>query len=456
MSASASPDHRTQVDTDHGLRPPPWSVGSGRVPGSGARLGHVYRVQRTLGEGGMGVVVLARDEELDRDVAIKLIHPEHAGDTRLRRRFLTEARAMARVRHPNTAQVHAFGDHEGRPYFVMEYVPGTDLSTWLSDRTERNEPVSVDEAVGIIDQVSRGLAAIHRAGATHGDIKPANVLLGPSFRAVLTDMGLARLIDAREGDSTVPAGTPSYMAPELARGQALDHDGARLADMYALGVLAYQLFAGGPPFKGKTTQSVLHAHVHEQPPSLLVARPELPLVFDHVIQRCLAKRPEDRIPDPDSLRRALAIARDQLALAVPPMRVLVADDDPEARHWSSELLRDEFPDAEIALAEDGAQALRLAVRMRPTLVLSDLHMPRMNGVELTAALRRLPELADVPIVVVTGVGGAGDWQVLRRLGADGFLVKPVDPFALLGVVRRLVGRADGRNDKKYPEHPLAR
>ena len=155
-----------------------------RVPEPGELIDGKYRVVREIGVGGMGVVLEGIDETLDRRVAIKLVAPTFAAFEDYRERIQQEAKAMATVRHENVVRIYAYGEHGAVPYFVMELVRGSDLSFWL-DRYD-TEPPSIDEALGILDQICRGLAAVHEAGIIHGDVKPANVLLGPAFQVAVT------------------------------------------------------------------------------------------------------------------------------------------------------------------------------------------------------------------------------------------------------------------------------
>jgi eukaryotic-like serine/threonine-protein kinase len=188
-------------------------------PQAGTLIGNAYRVVGPLGQGGMGIVVLALDERLQRDVAIKLIRPSYARSPTARERFLIEARAMARVRHENVVEIYSFGEIDEAPYFVMEYVPGSNVANWLDDAILEDRLPSMDEALGYLDQICRGVSAIHASGTVHGDLKPSNLLIGPASRIAIADMGLSRLFDpssGRPGDHPM-AGTPAYMAPEFAR-----------------------------------------------------------------------------------------------------------------------------------------------------------------------------------------------------------------------------------------------
>jgi serine/threonine-protein kinase len=407
---------------------------------AGALIHGTYRLLKPLGEGGMGIVMHGIDERLERDVAIKFIHPERVLSDSMREQFLQEARAMARLRHPNLVEIFAFGEFAGSPYFVMEYVHGTDLRTWISEQRDRR--LSLDEALGVVDQLSRGVSALHEAGAVHRDLKPSNVLIGPGFRVAVTDLGLARRLGDLHPDDTI-AGTPAYIAPEVATMQSLPQRYAHSADVYALGVITFELLTGQLPFDADNPADLLEKHVHEPPPRPSELRPELPGSLDRVILRALAKDPMQRTESADAFRRELSRARDRLSRGTMPLRVLIADDEDACRKWTGEFVREAFPGATVDDAVDGRDALRRALEHPPDVAIIDLSMPHLNGVELTAALRASPKTRNVPIVVITGVGGADDWKLLHRLGAAGFLVKPLDPDALTAMVRRLTRRDAG-------------
>jgi serine/threonine-protein kinase len=405
-----------------------------RYPEPGTLLDRTYRIGERLGEGGMGVVLRARDERLERDVAIKLIHPDQVLVPHARERFLEEARAMARVRHPNVVEIHAFGQIGEAPYFVMEYVPGVDLERWLARRGER---LSIGEAFNVLDQACRGVQAIHDSGATHRDLKSSNLLVGPGFRVVVTDLGLARLVEAQAKEHVV-SGTPAYMAPELIEGAALDPALAPRVDVYSLGVLAFELLTGTMPFQGETLSQTLGMQLGEAPPRLVERRPDLPQAFEDAVLAALEKDPALRTPSAEAFRQSLEAAWNASRRGREELFFVVADDDPGFRSLIATTLRKAYPTARVEVVPDGKRALAVARSHAPSLVVSDLDMPAMNGVELTAALRSEESTAEVPIVVATAVGGPSDWQVLSRLGADSLLLKPFDPSQLVSLVENLV------------------
>ncbi len=408
----------------------------------GLVLDDTYELVRVLGEGAMGMVYLGRDLRLEREVAIKFIQPELVRSDEAHERFLREARTMARVHHENVVEIYAYGELFAAPYFVMEYVPGTTVEGWM--RVHARPHLSVDESIGILDQVCRGVVAIHRAGAVHRDLKPTNVLIGPAFRVCVTDLGLAKVLDRtlEESKDTV-SGTPAYMAPEVVLATPLSRTMEARADVYSLGVMAFEMFTGRLPFLHADPTDMMLAHVDEAPPVPSELREDLPATFDEVILGALAKDPNRRTPSADAFQRALLEARESANAPPRALTILIADDDGDFRALASETLRFAFGDAEVVAVPDGDAALRALERRPASLAIVDLDMPGMNGVELTAAIRATPQLESMPILVVTATGGAPDWRLLQSLGADGFLVKPIDPVSLIALARRTL---DHRRD----------
>jgi serine/threonine protein kinase len=252
--SSEVPSHEREL-TDHADAEPGSIIGG-------------YRIIRLLGRGSMGVVYLAHDEALDRQVAIKFTDPNQLSPS-FRKRFLEEARAMARVSHPNVLQVHAFGEHEERPYFVMEFVEGQTLEQWLKDRPSQPD---LDVALGILDDLCLGIAAIHAQNTVHRDIKPSNILLNDQLRPRVADLGLAALrLDQQSKPEIV--GTPAYMAPEIAFSSLSDPALRARADVYSLACVAYELFVGHPPFDAAGNVGILLQHAMKPvPPSEHPAR----------------------------------------------------------------------------------------------------------------------------------------------------------------------------------------
>jgi serine/threonine-protein kinase len=272
-----------------------------------------YEVRDTIGRGGMAAVYKAYQASLDRVVAIKVISAHLASEPEFMERFRQEARAVARLSHPNVVIVHDFGEDGGLPYLVMEHVDGVTLADML------DEGIPQGQTVDLLAQVASGLDYAHSRGIVHRDIKPQNVLVTHEGRAVLADFGLARIMESarRLTMSGGVVGTPEYMSPEQASGRPTDHR----TDVYALGVILYEMVAGLRPFSAETPLGVLMKHLQEPPPPVHEFRPDLPPSVDAVIQKALAKQPEERFQSASELARAFRDAlsgQTEIAAAVGP------------------------------------------------------------------------------------------------------------------------------------------
>jgi len=403
---------------------------AGSAPGAGTLINGAYRVIGPLGEGSMGVVLLAEDESLGRHVAVKFLR-QNLRDGRFRERFAAEARAMARVSHPNVVQIHALGEHGGVPFFVMEFVEGQNLEQWL---TGHGRPPAPDLALRILDGMCDGVAAIHAAGTVHRDIKPTNVLLDAELRPRIADLGLAALRREAQPSKRELVGTPAYMAPEIVFADRFDPAHRSSADVYSLGCIAYELVTGEPPFASRgAAAETLMQHMTEEVrvPSSVCAcsSPEL----DHAILRALAKDPADRTPTVDALRRDLSAARRGLR---EPVRILVADDDADFRDSVALELENGFPDAEVECVADGQKAVDAFDRSHPSVMLIDLRMPGLDGFQLTEFVRKKRDpSSSIPIIVLTASAGPYERNRLATLGADRLLVKPVVAEDIVATVR---------------------
>lgn len=269
-----------------------------------------FRIVRLLGQGGMGRVYLAEQTSLRRMVALKVIRPDSLlGDT-ARRRFQTEAEAVARVNHPGIVQVFAVGEHNGLAYMVLEFVPGRTLKEMLSLKGTL-EPRQV---LGIMSQVARALERANEAGIVHRDIKPENILVTKKGQAKVADFGLARLKSDGGGDLHITQegtalGTPLYMSPEQVGGKPVDIR----SDIYSLGVTAYQMLAGHPPYEGANAIEVALRHVQGNPEPLESIRPDLPRALVALVHRTMARKPEDRPQTPTELLADIARASKGIA-----------------------------------------------------------------------------------------------------------------------------------------------
>jgi hypothetical protein len=293
-------------DASAGL-PPGVGVVSRPLLEKGTRLGEC-RIVDLLGYGGMGEVYLAEHELLRRQVAIKVLPAHLAEDPEAVRRFQRSVEILARLQHEHIAAALHASTHQGRLYLVLEHVPGVDLKTQL----EQTGPLPVAQACALVRQTAEGLDHAHRQGIVHRDIKPANLMLTPSGTVKILDLGLARLIGAAAGEEEeswthpgVLLGTLDYIAPEQAR-DARQAD-AR-SDLYSLGCTFFFLLTGQPPFAASSHLEKVVAHVMEPPPGIRELCPDVPPAIAEIVERLLAKKPEDRYPTARALIEALDAA----------------------------------------------------------------------------------------------------------------------------------------------------
>lgn len=268
-------------------------------PTSGITLGGRFQLTDRIAIGGMGEVWKARDLVLGRIVAIKILKEEYTGDPGFLNRFRAEARHTALLNHEGIANVFDYGEEEGSAYLVMELVPGLPLSAII----ERDKMLTPDRTLSIIGQTATALAVAHKQGLVHRDVKPGNLLILPDGRVKITDFGIARLADQVPLTATGQVmGTAQYLAPEQATGQQATGS----SDIYALGVIGYELLAGHRPFSGESQIAIALAQVNDTPPPL----PEsIPLPVRALIMSMLAKDPADRPSDAEALARAVAAIR---------------------------------------------------------------------------------------------------------------------------------------------------
>lgn len=299
---SASDEALARTATGAGGRAPRASA----TLAPGMQLGH-FRIEKALGVGGMGEVYLATDLALDRRVALKVLPESVASEPARRDRMIKEARAQARVSHPNVAHIYFIGEEHKRLYFAMEYIAGETLADKLA-----KGPLAVPDALAIIRSAALGLREAQRSGFTHRDVKPSNLMLDVHGLVKVVDFGLAaggaeRAHDDGPVEQTSIAGTPLYMAPEQARGEAVDFR----ADIYALGATLYQLVSGTPPFVADTPGALISLHATAARPTLRrrsgQARTEI-TVIDALCARMMALSPADRFDSYDELIRELELA----------------------------------------------------------------------------------------------------------------------------------------------------
>jgi serine/threonine protein kinase len=247
-----------------------------------------YRIMEQIGQGGMATVYKAYHANLDRYVAFKVLHPAFKEDPGFLERFKREAQIVAKLEHPSIVPIYDYADYQGQPYLVMKFIEGETLKARL-----RRQPLTLTEAIQILDAVAHALTFAHEQGILHRDIKPSNIMLGLNSVPYIADFGLARI--AQAGESTLSQdmmlGTPQYISPEQAKG--IQHLGPG-TDIYSLGVVLYEVVVGRVPFSADTPFAIVHDHIYKPLPLPSQLNPDVPLEVERVLLKALAKEPGDR------------------------------------------------------------------------------------------------------------------------------------------------------------------
>jgi len=370
------------------------------------------RIRRVLGTGGMGQVFEAHDLNLDRLVALKVRQPDMAVDA-----LRVEARALAALRHPSLPVVYAFGTHDGKDYLVLERIFGITLHSLVHDTYDDGAAIEVQRALDLLLPVADALVAVHAAGLAHRDVKPANVMLSPDGRVVLLDFGLA-LPEATVAHDVLVAGSLGYMAPETVL-----HDfkpgSARMIDVYGLGATAFEVLTGQVPRNVTRPAELLVEPPENAADRLAELRPDVPRRLAEVVGAMLAHAPEDR-PDAEQVLAEWKAIRGGSDRARENKRwcVLVVDDDPDVLRVVSFYAKRALGDADVLTASSGKQALAVLAAVKPDVMLLDMAMPSMNGVEVFTYMRGAHLADECKVIAVSATVQDADAQVLGLLGVD--------------------------------------
>ncbi len=292
-------------------------------PWIGKTIGH-YQIVEHLGRGGMAEVYKAYQPALDRYVAVKILHPFVATDETFLARFERDARAVAVLRHANTVRVFDFGHQEDIYYMVMEFVDGQTLKQRLNALRAAGQTMSPVETTKLITQTARALHHAHQRGMVHRDVKPANILLTSGGDAVLSDFGIAHMVESTRYTMTGVIGTPDYMSPE--QGQGLEID--LRTDLYSLGIVLYECLTGRTPFSADTPLAVIFKHVQDPLPLPRGVNPSITEAMERIVLKSLAKSPDDRFVSAEEMANALESAQrgdDTLADEADTLSALFAD-----------------------------------------------------------------------------------------------------------------------------------
>ena len=430
----------------------PLDAPSGPIFMQGELVDGVYEVRGLLGEGGMAQVYEAYDHLLERTVALKAAWPE-PGLPPLR----DEAKALAKFQHPSLVTVHTVGEHRGIDFIVMERIYGVPLSAHISSREEQGVPFKVEETLEILAPIAEGLSVVHRTGLAHRDVKPSNVMLTPDGRIVLMDFGLV-LPEFFIDTQTAVAGSPPYMPPE-ALTNTTEQGRGQLIDVYALGVIAFEMLTGRRPFPAKDLHELFAMLARDPVPDIAEERNDLPPGLDILINEMLSKNPDERPPSAEGvawqlrsalknlgrrqLRRTMkrpkvaesAAASDAEPATVPKSDppddgridvLIVEDDDDIAKILTFYVKQIAGKETSVRRAHDGEEAVTRLRERAPDMMLLDLHMPKLNGIEVCMQLRGERLAPACKIVSVSAGAQPHDLQLLHQLGMHHFVQKGGD------------------------------
>jgi tRNA A-37 threonylcarbamoyl transferase component Bud32 len=388
----------------------------------GSMVAGRYEVLAPLGQGGMGAVYKARDHVLEETVALKVLRADVRNDRDMQNRFRREIRLARRVRHRNVCGIHEYGEEGGLRYIAMEYIEGVDLRRVLTEKG----PLPADQAFEACIRVAEGLQAIHEAGIIHRDLKTANLMVDAQGVVRLMDFGIAKQIESEAAVGATATGlivgTPEYMSPEQARGDKLDPR----SDVYALGIVAFELFTGKVPFRGQTPMATIFKHLQDAPPFDGPAAAALPREAVPVIRRALAKTPEERHASAIEFAHAMVEAREAAGIPPPATGPLTPRPGPTVSGTASTLRP---PPPTIGQGPTPTRLPAAARRPDASVMAPTVLVP--TGAKADAAARRGPSRAVVAAaaaaLAVLVIGGT--WMATRETAAPPLPSAPPGPAA---------------------------
>jgi serine/threonine-protein kinase len=417
----------------------PTSVIRSTMPGAAAPflvgevIGGAYEITALLGIGGMGAVYEAHDASLSRHVAIKA-----ALEARFGAAIRNEARALAALRHPSLLTVFGAGRERDVDYMVAELVRGETLERLIDETVRAGAEIPIDEVIDLLLAITDGLCALHAAGMAHRDLKPGNVILGGA-RVVLIDLGLF-VPEFEVSEENLVAGSPEYVAPEVLL-RMVEPGGGPLIDLYALGIIAYEMLTGRSPFYDDDASKIMSRHVFGELADVRTVRADVPPKLAALVAELTTKDAGERPPSSEAVLWQLSALRGQNVAAPGDMRVLVVDDDPDVGAVLAKALEAWLPGITVERTTDPNHALASIERSAPDVAAIDLNMPGMNGIELCGCIDALPPARRPAIVAMSAEVTARDADVLRALGAVQIVAKDYRFVATVCDVVRAIRQA---------------
>jgi serine/threonine protein kinase len=372
-----------------------------------------YRILSELGRGSMGSVFKVEDLELEEIMAMKVMNPMilfDSSEDELASRFKRELKLARRISHKNVCNLYDFGTSGVLKFVTMAYIEGRELRQILEDR---NTSLSIEQKRDIFTGILDGLEAAHAQGIIHRDLKPENIMIATDGQPVIMDFGIAYDVSSmRLTQSGKVLGTPLYMSPEQCLGKMID----LRTDIYSLGVIAYEMCSGHLPFSGSNFMDIAMKHIEQPPirPSLI--NQDIPPKLDDIILKMMEKDPNKRFQSVSEIKKAL-----QPLFKGHASKILVADDDPDFRDLLTFSLRSRG--YEVAIAEDGLQAVERAMECKPDLICLDMHMPHFDGFRVVEILKTQEKTSDIPILILTSFDDKQYMSYGRSMGVKDYLLK---------------------------------
>lgn len=392
----------------------------------GFRLYDRFEIREVLGHGGMADVFLAHDTVLDDDVAVKVLLPEFADDANMRERLLREVKLARRIKHPNVNSIYEFRSAEGTHFMTMAYIAGETLRSLLDRETKMPMETALRCLHGLID----GLEAAHALNIVHRDLKPSNIMINKQQQPVIMDFGISIVSGmSRMTKKDVMVGTPFYMSPEQMMGRDVDDR----SDIYALGTIFYEMVTGRLPFPEKSTIALIYQRMSTDPVPPRDIDPAISPELSDFIMTCLARDVEKRYASIACVREALNAATRGPSI-VPRKRILIADDESAIRKMLAYALK--RADYDVLEAGDGRQATQMIEEQKPDLVIMDLMMPAMDGLQSLEYLRDRRILQKTPVIVMSAKLTDDYRSYLKSLGIRDTFLKP---FNVMEFVERVRG-----------------
>jgi serine/threonine protein kinase len=391
---------------------------------AGSILMNRYLILDQIGCGGMGIVYKVEDRELGDIIALKILKPEMARNETNLNRFKSEIRLSRKIKHPNVCGIYEYLNLDGCFAISMEYVEGRVLSQLIL-----NKEIPENHLLTIVMEIALALKEAHDHGIVHRDLKPANIMINESYRPVIMDFGIAKRFGSDDPtDQFRLAGTPEYMAPEQIQKHKYDHR----ADLYALGVIMYELYTGHQPFEGNSIAQIAMKHVIAPPAPPTKFKPGLDPEIETVILKCLERDPGERFQRADEILNQLNRIKtfgEALRRQYKKPRILIADDCSEMRSFLVEVLT--LYGFDSVTAQDGEEALKIVFESTPDMILMDAIMPGIDGFRAAELLRSHYSTSHIPIFMVTGHDERENRAVARSLGIKEYICKPVNTAELI-------------------------